>query len=100
MTSIVGSVCLSPTMHLEGTSLGLSERLLALLPWGEGGEADAGNVPLSHKQEAGPLMASSSRALQLPSSFFIFILLVRSHVFIYSCHLFSPPPPPPRLCLT
>lgn len=39
MTSIAGMFSLSPTMHLEGTwpSLGLSERLLALLPWGEGG---------------------------------------------------------------
>lgn len=37
MTSIAGMFAFSPTMHLEGTwpSLGLSERLLALLPWGE-----------------------------------------------------------------
>lgn len=60
------SVCLSPTMHLEGTwpSRGLSERLLALLPWGGRG-ADSGDVPLYlsvTQTEAGPLMASPSRA--------------------------------------
>lgn len=53
--------------------LALSERLLAFLPWGEegwwggvGGLTEEMSLylslSLSHKQEAGPLMASSSRA--------------------------------------
>lgn len=67
VTSIARMFSLSPTMHLEGTwpSLGLSERLLALLPWGEGGgwQWRCPSLSLSVTQtEAGPLMASSSRA--------------------------------------
>lgn len=67
VTSIAEVFSLSPTMHLEGTwpSLGLSERLLALLPWGEGGgwQWRCPSLSLSVTQtEAGPLMASSSRA--------------------------------------
>lgn len=95
MTSIAG-MSLSPTMHLEGTrpSLGLSERLLALLPWDEGGgwQRRCPSLFLSVTQTvAGPLMASSPRAFYPTSSF----LFVSSRVFKYSCFpsllLFSSP---------
>lgn len=92
----IARTSLSPTMHLEGTrpSLALSERLLALLPWGEGGgvtEEMSLSVSRCHTNRS---QATNGLVFQSFLSH-VFFLFVRSPVFIYSCCpfllLFLPP---------
>lgn len=90
---------LSPTMHLEGTrpSLGLSQKLLALLPWGEGGgSATAMSLSLSSLSLSVTGCATNGLLFQsfLAAVFFFVCALSSIHLFMPSFSspfIFLPP---------
>lgn len=100
MTSIAG-MSLSPTMHLEGTwpSLGLSERLLALLPWGEVGGVTAEmslSVSVCHTNSG---RTTNGLVYQSFLSHVFFFVCALSSIHLFMLPLSSPfsPPPTPLL---
>lgn len=95
LTSIAENVflSLSPTMHLEGTrpSLGLSQKLLAPLPWGEGGGRPWA-VSLSLSSLSPSVTGCATNGLPLPELFSrrgLFCLCALQYSFIHVVLFFS-----------